>query len=320
MTWTEPAFDAVARLVGVRTGLVFLPERRAGVELGIRRAMSRAGVNDPSLYMARIVDNPTLLEDLIGELTIGETYFFREPGHFEFVRRVAIPRLLETRGPSHAIRAWSAGCSSGEEAYSLALLFKEVGLAGRSKISATDISPVALAKARRGVYGSWSFRGEDADMARSHLDRQGNDYVIPESLRDKVSFSTLNLASEDYPSFTVGVWGMDLIFCRNVLIYFDRPMIRQVANRLYASLAEGGWLLTASSDPPLGGEAPFETVLTDYGVFYRRGPAAVEVPKPKTSPFEGSIDLRLSSDHVTPAKDPGRLTSTLGAGPTKPAG
>lgn len=273
MTWTEPAFEAVTRLVGVRTGLVFTPERRVGVEQGIRRAMSRAGVSTPSRYGERLADDPALLDDLVDELTVGETYFFREPEQFQFVRRVVLPEVRARRGPEHAIRAWSAGCSSGEEAYSLAILFEQEGQGGRSSLLATDISPAALAKARRASYGAWSFRGEAQAMAFPYLERSGNCQVVSERIRGRVTFATLNLARDDYPSPASGAWGMDLIFCRNVLIYLDRATIREVARRLYGTLAPGGWLIAASSDPPLSHEAPFETVVTDHGVFYRQGPA-----------------------------------------------
>ena len=93
---------------------------------------------------------------------------------------------------------------------------------------------------------------------------------MADKIRRRVVFEYLNLALDFYPSFAAGVWGMNLIMCRNVLIYFDRETIRGVARRLYDSLAPGGWLFTAASDPPLAQDAPFETVGTDAGVFYRR--------------------------------------------------
>ncbi|MGE5756614.1 MAG: CheR family methyltransferase [Planctomycetaceae bacterium] len=270
MSWSEGAFEALAHLIGTRTGLTFTPERRAGVELAIRRAMARARVSDPARYLDRIKHDDALLDDLIGALTIGETYFFREPAQFRFIRDVILPELQRTRGAEHTIRVWSAGCASGEEAYSLAMLFDEEGLSGRIHLLATDISRAALAKARPAIYSAWSLRGEGAAAARPYLSRVGDRNVVDPSIRTRVSFEYLNLALDLYPSYASGTWGMDLILCRNVLIYFDRATVRNVAGRLYASLAEGGWLITASSDPPLAEWAPFGTVVTDQGVFYRR--------------------------------------------------
>jgi chemotaxis protein methyltransferase CheR len=285
MTWTHPAFGAIADLVGVRTGLAFAPDRRPAVELGIRRSMQRAGVTDVERYRRRVGEDP-LFDELVGELTIGETYFFREPAHFEFLRHTALVELRTRRGPDTRVRAWSAACASGEEAYSLAMLLAEEGLIEGSHLLATDISRAALERSRRATYGEWSLRGEGAAAARRHLGRVGDRYVVDESLCRRVTFEYLNLATEAYPSFATGTWGMDLIFCRNVLIYFDAETVRGVARRLFASLAEGGWLITGSSDPPLAGAAPFEMVATAQGVFYRRGSGP---PPPPTIPANAAV-------------------------------
>jgi chemotaxis protein methyltransferase CheR len=210
----------------------------------------------------------------VSELTIGETYFFREPAQFRFVRQTILPEIGRRSGPDHLYRAWSAGCASGEEAYSLAMVFAEEGLAERVFLLATDVSAAALAKARRAAYGPWSLRGEGADAALPHLDRRGEEFVVKESIRRRVVFEPLNLALDVYPRPATGTQGLDLIFCRNVLIYFGRDTVRTVAGRLFAALAPGGWLATASSDPPLGEEAPFETLVNDHGVFYRKAVAA----------------------------------------------
>ena len=172
----------------------------------------------------------------------------------------------------------AAGCASGEEAYSLAILLLEEGLAGQCRLLATDLSRATLVKARRGIYGAWSLRGEGALAARPYLHGHGNHYVVDEVVRRLVTFDQLNMALDFDPACATGVRGMDLILCRNVLIYFDHKTVRTVARRLYESLAEGGWLITASTDPPLAGEAPFEIVATDHGVFYRSGASSPARP------------------------------------------
>jgi chemotaxis protein methyltransferase CheR len=280
MTWTHPTYASVARLLEERTGLSFPPQRQETAEQGMRRAMTRAGITEPTRYQARVAHDAAALDDLIVELTVGETYFFREPAQFAFIRREVFPAIRKLRGPEHRLRLWSAGCASGEEAYSLAILLEEEGLADKAHLLATDISREALVRARQAIYGTWSLRGEGAATAARYLRalepsaRKGSGerkrYVLSDSLRRRVVFEHLNLALDVYPSFATGTWGMDLILCRNVLIYFEREAGRRVARRLYESLAPGGWLITASSDPPLGGEAPFETLVTEAGVFYRR--------------------------------------------------
>ncbi len=270
MSWSQPAFEDITRLVNRCTGLTFAACRAEAVEMGIRRAMARAGARDAGAYHDLLAADAAALDNLLVELTVGETYFFREPGQFEFIRRVVLPDLRRRRGSGHVIRAWSAGCASGEEPYSLAILFSREGLAGQVHVLATDISRAALTGARRAVYGEWSLRGDGALLARPYLAPAGRKYRLNEEVCRHVTFEYLNLALDVYPSLAGGTWGLDLILCRNVLIYFDGETINRVARRFYDALAEGGWLIMASSDPPLGTRAPFEAVVAEEGVFYRR--------------------------------------------------
>jgi chemotaxis protein methyltransferase CheR len=165
---------------------------------------------------------------------------------------------------------WSAACASGEEAYSLAILMREAGLGNRSQIAASDISLDALARARSGKYRGWSLRGESAALAQRYLRRVGELNLIDDSIRQRVTFLQLNLAQDVYPSVNSRICAMDLILCRNVMIYFDSATIAAVARRLFDSLAEGGWLLTGATDPPLIEHAPFEVEIGDAGLAYRR--------------------------------------------------
>ncbi len=159
MTWSDPAYEGIANLVNLRTGLKFLPSRHDSAELGMRQAMARAGISDASRYHALLLGSPAAFDDLVCELAVGETYFFREPAQFEFIRHEVLPEFRRRR-PEATIRVWSAACASGEEAYSLAILLEEEGLAAQAQILATDISHRSLARARQGTYTTWSLRGE----------------------------------------------------------------------------------------------------------------------------------------------------------------
>ncbi|HMC67082.1 MAG TPA: CheR family methyltransferase, partial [Gemmataceae bacterium] len=173
MSWTQPAYEAVAHVLAERTGLTFPPNRYGPVEQGIRRAMGRARIADVDQYRALVATSQEALDDLIVDVTVGETYFFREPAQFQFIRREVLPDIRRRRGSEHVIRVWSAACASGEEAYSLAIVFLEEGLAERFHLLATDISRAALAKARLATYREWSLRGEGASIARPYLRRRG---------------------------------------------------------------------------------------------------------------------------------------------------
>jgi chemotaxis protein methyltransferase CheR len=269
LPWSHVGYAQVFERVQERAGLL-PPTCVPAAEEGIHRAMARAGAQDFPSYLERLGSDLAALDDLITELTIGETYFFRTHEHFDFLRRQAIPELLRLRGPEHTLRVWSAGCASGEEPYSLAVLLMERGLGDRMEVLATDISRAALARAEAARYGPWSLRGIQAERMRPFLRQEESLYVLDAKVRQRVRFSYLNLALETWPSRSTGIHDLDIIFCRNVLIYFTRPTIEAVARRLHASLAQGGFLLMGPSDPSLIGLAPLEPILTEWGVAYRR--------------------------------------------------
>ncbi|AEI64242.1 CheR family methyltransferase [Corallococcus macrosporus] len=277
--WSHPGYAEVLALVEERAGLV-PPSCPASAEEGIARAMARAGLKDFDAYRARLLEAPAALDDLLIELTVGETYFFRTPEHFEHLRGVVLPELRERHGPEHTARLWSAACSSGEEPYSIAALLMSEGWSEHMSVYATDVSRGALARARQAHYGDWSLRGGWADRMRAHLRAEGRRYVLSPEVQKRVRFSYLNLALDTWPSADSGIWKLDVIFCRNVLIYFNRPTIEAVARRLHDALDEGGYLFTGPSDPPLGGLAPLESVLTEWGVFYRRPLAGASLSLP----------------------------------------
>ncbi|WP_257451133.1 CheR family methyltransferase [Archangium lipolyticum] len=281
--WRHPGYVAVLDLVAARAGLLPPSCPPAAME-GIDRAMARAGLpGDFTSYLERLAADPATLDDLLVELTIGETYFFRNPEHFLFVRHQVLPELARRRSPGHVVRAWSAGCASGEEPYSLAVLLLEEGYANRMEVRGTDVSRAALSRAHVASYGEWSLRGPEAGRMRPFLQSEGKRYILAPEVRDHVHFGYLNLAEDSWPSPTSGIWGQDIIFCRNVLIYFNRATIAAVARRLHDALAEGGFLIAGPSDPSLSAFAPFETLLTDWGIVYHR-PAAGSPPRRTPAP------------------------------------
>ena len=255
------------------TGFMFGPERTPEVEAAARQAMTRASVDGMPAWLALVDAGEASMSELIEELMVGETYFFREPEQLRLLDRV-LPSL---DGPTSI---WSAGCASGEEAYSLAINVSELDLTEPTSILATDISGRSLAKARSARYGEWSLRGPHTDRARRWLASDGlarPTYTVDAHIRAAVVFQTLNLVSDPFPS------GQNIIFCRNVLVYLQRQVVDRIACRFYDALVEGGWLVLASSDPGLG--PPFEAVHTEQGVLYRRSRATAAMPmRPTSSP------------------------------------
>jgi chemotaxis protein methyltransferase CheR len=220
-----------------------LPEGKEGLvrsRLGKRlRARGLASYGD---YLA-LVRQPggDELAEMVDALTTNKTDFFREPAHFDFLRQRVLPKL--GNGP---LRLWSAGCSTGEEPYTLAMVLRDSlgDLARRDvKILATDISRRVLAHAKAGVYADGPMDGVPAEVRRRHFVRVADGWEVAPALRALVTFAPLNL---------MGAWPMrgpfQAIFCRNVMIYFDRPTQQALVRRYYELLAPGGYLFVGHSE------------------------------------------------------------------------
>jgi chemotaxis protein methyltransferase CheR len=269
--------EELLALVAQRSGMVFAPNRRVEAEAGIARGMRRAGTADPAAYLVRVRDDVAALDDLVDEVLVGETQFMRDPDQMALIRLAILPALKDRcRAGGAPARVWSAGCATGEEAYSLAILLEEEGLDQGALVLGTDLSAAAVEKARAGSYPEKSVRGASGPFLRDYFRVVGGRRVLVERIRGKVRFERLNLVGdEDYAA--KGASGMDLIVCRNVLIYFGQQAAGRIAARLFDCLAEGGALVTGGADPLLGEHAPFEVEVTRAGLVYRRPRAAASV-------------------------------------------
>jgi chemotaxis protein methyltransferase CheR len=233
-----------------------LPEfRRNELARAISRTLERTGLSGPAaLYEhLREPDARVDLEAFVAELTIGETYFFRHRAQFAALEQTILPELIERRRDERRLRLWSAACASGEEPYSLAMLLDRM-LPDRKRwnisILATDINRRSLEKAHRGVYGAWSFRSQGLEHDERYFAPAGERYRISAHIREMVTFTYLNLVEDAYPSLATDTQAMDLIVCRNVLIYFGPDAANLVAERLFASLSDGGWFVPGPADAP----------------------------------------------------------------------
>lgn len=284
----------ISTLVTRNTGIKLTADHQSMMVSACKTLMLETGTSLSQL-LQRLNDDAVLLDRLLSLVTIPESYFFRDPPHFSYIRESVIPQIDQLRGPGHIFRVWSAGCAGGEEAYSLAMLFEEAGIAPQDvKLLACDISRRALSRARKGVYTSWSMRGERAmALPESFLRRTSKHFEVAERFRKQVNFFYLNLAGNGYPSVDTGVTSLDLILCRNVLIYLDAVTIRHVAQRLYDSLAPGGYLIPGPSDPLLSGLAPFEAQLTPGGLVYRK-PCSSGLYRQERQAQERQTQVRLT--------------------------
>ncbi|HEX6245639.1 MAG TPA: protein-glutamate O-methyltransferase CheR, partial [Polyangiales bacterium] len=245
---TRRSFRQVEALIRERTGLSIEHVRPQDRARAIRQAMERAGIPDEERYVERLRGAPARLLDLASEMSVGETYFFRELEQLTWVMDQWLPRHLVQQKSGHVLTVWSAGCSSGEEAYTLAMLLAERGLSDRATIVGTDISEPALARARAGRFSSWSLRATPEPARQRFFTRRGADYQLEHGLMSRVRFERQNLTDEEAP--LPGTGGLfDLVLCRNVLIYLTREAQLAVSRRLAHSLAPGGLLIVGASDP-----------------------------------------------------------------------
>ena len=283
IAWSAETYASLEEILRRRAGLIFQSLRRDAVQAAATRVMRRIGIASPAAFVPLAAQDGAVFDDLMAEVTIGETYFFREPGHFALLRDTILPEFRARRVGAQPFRAWSAAASTGEEPYSIAIALREQRVPG--VVVGTDVSRARLATARRGQYRKWSFRGVPESVIDQYFRREPDDtFVLVPSVRREVEFRYLNLASDSYPSMSSGVWGMDLILCRNVLIYFDRDTIAHVARSLLACLAESGWVLLGATDPPLSDYVECEVVQTKAGLAYRhpgKGSATLHAPLPR---------------------------------------
>lgn len=289
---TAELLEAVSHSVAAKLGLHYPPERWADLERGLGGAAKELGRASVEAYARELASgefDQTQIDSLAGQLTIGETYFMRDPKAFEALESHILPALIqERRGGTKMLRIWSAGCCTGEEAYSIAFVLRRTIPDiddWRVTVLATDLNPKFLHKAAQGIYGQWSFRGvSEADRsAFTRRSAEGKFEVLP-VIRKMVTFGALNLVEDGYPSLTTNTQAMDIIFCRNVMMYFSPEQVRKVVAGLNHSLMEGGWLFVNASEASQQTFAEFSPAGFAGTAIYRKGapPARVSVAAPPT--------------------------------------
>ncbi|HAJ27766.1 MAG TPA: chemotaxis protein CheR [Syntrophus sp. (in: bacteria)] len=236
-------------------GLSFPQEKWPDLEKGLRAACGQFGGDQEETFIREFMAaslSRRQIEILAACLTVGETYFFREKNVLEAVKYLALAEIIRTRrGADQSIRIWSAGCAGGEEPYTIAMMLqmlvpdlKEWNIT----ILATDINPLFLEKAVKGVYTPWSFREVPEQIINRFFIKQGDRFEILPEIKKMVTFSYHNLMQDDYPSLLNNTNAMDLIFCRNVLMYFSPETIKNVARRFHRCLTEGGRLIVSQTE------------------------------------------------------------------------
>jgi chemotaxis protein methyltransferase CheR len=277
-------FVRFSKLVYERFGLSFSQNRQTDFVRGVRQAFAASTCADLNEYYQLLMDPQQGVagrEQLVNALTVGESHFFRNKAQFNALYEHVLPQIIQRRKALRNLRIWSAGCAGGEEPYSIAIMLREL-LPDIDDwaitILATDINTQALDRARKGVYGNWAFREKRAKQLRSsYFTTQGSRYQLDDGIRQMVTFKHLNLAENNYPSYETNTMFMDLILCRNVMIYFSESVTKAIIKRFYKALIDGGWLVVGHSEHSLTMFSNFTIQNFPEAIMYQRGAQTPEV-------------------------------------------
>lgn len=297
---SEILLSRLSDFIANHIGLYFPEARWRDLERGIHSAAREFGFDSAEACIRWLMSAPLTrpqIEVLASHLTVGETYFLRDRKTFTALEEEILPQLIRPRrAGEQQLRIWSAGCCTGEEAYSVAILLDrilpDIGH-WHVTILATDINPRFLRQAASGSYNQWSFRDAPSWIKdRYFQERKSSRFEILPRIKRMVTFSYLNLAEDSYPSLTNNTNAMDLILCRNVMMYFAPDTVRKVVGNLYRCLVDGGWLIVSPTEVSHTLFGRFVTANFSGMTFYRKAHSPeLQVPTFEVLPFPPETKL-----------------------------
>jgi chemotaxis protein methyltransferase CheR len=262
---TDAHFDKISALVKRKCGINLHQGKKQLVKARLNKRLRSLNLRSFGEYLDLLEHDRSgnELVTMLDSISTNLTSFFREGAHFEFLKQEALPEVLSKTG-QRRLRLWSAGCSSGEEPYTLAITLREALPASSSwdvRILATDLSTVVLQRAAQGLYDAERIKTVSPALVRTYFDQvkmkdaTRATYQVKESIRRMITFARLNLM-ESWPM----KGPFDIIFCRNVMIYFEKPVQEVLVNRYYNLLGPGGYLFLGHSESLTGTKHPFKYV------------------------------------------------------------
>ncbi len=315
----------LSEFVAEKMGLNFPPERWGDLQRGLDGIVKELGFSNSATCIDSLLTEPLTakrLEALANHLTVGETYFFREKKTFDALAESALPELIRARrNTGRHLRLWSAACSTGEEPYSLAILLHQIIpdlTEWNATILATDINERFLRKASSGIYGEWSFRESPSGFKERYFQPVGNGHykILPEVKR-LVTFARLNLVEDSYPMPANDTNAMDVIFCRNVLMYFTPTQVAKVVRNLRCALVDDGWLAVSPCETSQALFSRFLPANFPGAILYKKSDSKVQiVPLLRSEPLPlVEPELEMLKPQIEPmfANEPsqGTAPSTL---------
>jgi chemotaxis protein methyltransferase CheR len=267
------AYTALADMLRARSGLILGPDKLYLLETRLAPILKRESLRDLAELSGRLRPGSALERDVVDAMTTNESLFFRDGKPFDALRQRVLPRLHGARAAGVPLRIWSAAASTGQEAYSIAMVAAELAgaMGGRQvEILGTDLAREPLERARQGIYSQFEIqRGLPMQMLVKHFAKEDSQWRIKPALREAVKFQEWNLLSDLRP---LGVF--DVVFCRNVLIYFDPPTKRRVLDAIARQTAPDGVLFLGGAETVLGLTDAFAAVPGESAMYARAKAAA----------------------------------------------
>lgn len=303
--WLRQCFT---QLVANQTGLKIREDDQSSFSTKVLSRTKALKLSCPEAYYQLLASktNASLQEwqNLAILLTNPESFFLRDKNQFSLLKNHILPELISRKQNTKTIRVCSAGCSTGEEPYSLAILFRELIPNIESwnlTILGVDINSVSLEKAKTGVYRSWSFRGVDAKIQKAYFKQSHDRYSLLSDVKNMTVFEILNLVKDPFPDQNSKLRDMDLILCRNVFIYFEETAIAQVLDKFYNSLQPLGYLITGHAELHHQNLGKFQPKVFPEALIYQRPEANVHFPPvlPSTSARDSaSVKANVESQKI----------------------
>ncbi|MBD1815443.1 tetratricopeptide repeat protein [Microcoleus vaginatus DQ-U2] len=277
-------------LITTEIGVRIRFQERESLSHKIMTRMRKKNIAEPEKYYklltAKSFETKNEWAELILLLTTSESYFMRDKGQFDLLKKVILPELIEqkrdlhkTLGMQPTLRIWSAGCSTGEEPYSLAIVLKQLipdWEQWKILILGTDINEKVINKAPQGVYSHWSFRLVEPQIQKQYFHQRQDDWQINQELRHSVTFSCVNLITDEFPNIYQNIYNIDLILCRNVFVYFEHKYISMVLKKFSNTLRPGGYLMTGHAEVYGQIMNEFQPKIFPESVVYQRRDAVPE--------------------------------------------
>ncbi|MCS6960223.1 MAG: CheR family methyltransferase [Pseudanabaenaceae cyanobacterium SKYGB_i_bin29] len=288
MAPNSPSWHTIVELIREKTGIRIRQEDQTNLQQKIRQRIKNLGLTDEKEYANLLRSNQAKAEwdQLATLITTGESYFLRDRGQINLLREKILPDLLQNKAQAKQLTILSAGCSTGEEVYSLAILLQEIPYQLQDwqiNLVGVDINQQAIEKAKRGIYSEWSFRGVENHYRSLYFRRHLEGWEVVPSLKQGVQFYQCNLVEDELALFTRG--NVDLIICRNVFIYFDVDKIQVVVQKFIDLLQPGGYLVTGHTELQAQAIAPLELINHAESLTYRMPTTKISHELTQSIPF-----------------------------------